>query len=343
MGQIHESRILIVDDIEENLMVLTDTLVHEGFHPLQAKSGERAIQIAKAAQPDLILLDIRMPGMDGFETIKALKADPSTADIPVIFISALNQVDDKVQGFKSGAVDYVSKPFQKEEVVARVGTHLKLRQAQRLVELERQKSERLLLNMLPRAVAEELKEGGVSMPQQYGEVSILFTDLVNFTEKSLDFEPSALIAELNDIFSGFDAIMLRHGCERIKTIGDAYFAVSGMPTANSRHAHALVAAAKEMVALVEERNKLAACQWQIRLGIHSGAVVAGIVGTHKYVYDVFGDSVNTASRMEANSLPMRINLSKASADLVKDTYRLEARPPIEVKGKGSMEMYFIVD
>lgn len=343
MAQLTESRILIVDDIEENLMVLTDTLVQEGFHPLQAKSGERAIQIAKAAQPDLILLDIRMPGMDGFETIKVLKSDPATVDIPVIFISALNQVDDKVQGFKSGAVDYVSKPFQKEEVVARVSTHLKLRQAQRLVELERQKSERLLLNMLPRAVVEELKENGCSVPQHFEDVSILFTDLVNFTEKSQAFEPSALIAELNELFSGFDAIMLKHNCERIKTIGDAYFAVSGMPTANPDHARSLVAAAKDMVALVEARNASASCAWEIRLGIHSGPVVAGIVGTHKYIYDVFGDSVNTASRMEANSLPMRINLSKASADLVRPHYQLEARPPVEVKGKGSMEMYFLVD
>ncbi|HPX48288.1 MAG TPA: response regulator, partial [Treponemataceae bacterium] len=116
-----QHRILIVDDIEENLKVLTETLIEEGFYPLQAKNGERALQIAKKAQPDLILLDIKMPDMDGFETIAVLKSDPETAEIPVIFISALNQIEDKVKGFRAGAVDYVSKPFQKEEVIARVG------------------------------------------------------------------------------------------------------------------------------------------------------------------------------------------------------------------------------
>ena len=147
MEEAGDCRILIVDDIEENLKVLTETLVEEGFRPLQAKSGERALQVAKAAAPDLILLDIKMPGMDGFETIAALKADPDTAEIPVIFISALNQIEDKVRGFKAGAVDYVSKPFQKEEVVARVGTHLKLRMAQRSVEEARRRADSLLLTI----------------------------------------------------------------------------------------------------------------------------------------------------------------------------------------------------
>jgi CheY-like chemotaxis protein len=115
MNQPEQNRILVVDDIEENLKVLSETLVEEGFYPLQAKNGERAIQIAKKAKPDLILLDIKMPDMDGFETIAILKNDPETADIPVIFISALNQIEDKVRGFQAGAVDYVSKPFQKRK------------------------------------------------------------------------------------------------------------------------------------------------------------------------------------------------------------------------------------
>ena len=107
------SLVLVVDDIEENLKVLSETLVQAGFHPLQAKSGERALQVAAKARPDLILLDIKMPGMDGFETISRLKADPALSDIPVIFISALNQIEDKVEGFRAGAVDDVSKPFQR--------------------------------------------------------------------------------------------------------------------------------------------------------------------------------------------------------------------------------------
>lgn len=336
-----QKRILIVDDIEENLKVLTETLVEQGFYPLQAKNGERAIQIAKKAQPELILLDIKMPDMDGYETIAILKSDPETRDIPVIFISALNQIEDKVKGFRSGAVDYVSKPFQKEEVIARVGTHLKLRAAQKAVEEERAKSEKLLLNVLPSTVAQELKETGKSEPQFFPDITILFSDLVNFTEKSITMDPVSLISELNDLFSGFDRIMVEQGCERIKTIGDAYFAVSGMPKSDAEHALKMVRAAKAMIAFLEKRNEASATKWQMRIGIHSGSAVAGIVGTHKYIYDVFGDSVNTASRMESNSECNRINLSESTAILLDGKVPLEERGSVEVKGKGLMKMYFV--
>ncbi len=335
------SRILIVDDIEENLKVLTDTLEEEGFRPLQARSGERAIQIAKAARPDLVLLDIKMPGMDGYETIAALKAEPSTADIPVIFISALGQIEDKVRGFRSGAVDYVSKPFQKEEVVARVSTHLRLRQALRAVELERAKSERLLLNILPEAVADELKEKGSSDPEYHAEASVLFADIVGFTAKAAAFSPKDLIAELNEVFTGFDGIVARWRCERIKTIGDAYFAVAGIPRPEADHAFLLARAAQDMLAWLAARNAAGGHAWEIRIGIHSGDAVSGIVGTSKYLFDVFGNTVNVASRMESASLPMRINVSRATMERLGGRLPLESREPVEVKGKGPMEMFLL--
>jgi len=335
------SRILIVDDIEENLKVLTETLQENGHHPLQAKSGERALQIAAKARPDLILLDVKMPGMDGFETIAALKADPATADIPVIFISALGQIEDKVRGFSAGAVDYVSKPFQKEEVLARVGPHLKLRQTQRAVEAEREKSDTLLHNILPRPVAAALKEHGHSDPQLFPAVTILFSDLVGFTEQSARLEPKVLIDELNELFTGFDRIMETHGCERIKTVGDAYFAASGIPEAQADHALRMARAALAMRDFLVERNRTAAQKWEMRLGLHSGPVVAGIVGTHKYIYDLFGDTVNTASRMENLSEPMKINLSESTQTLVADVLKTTPRAPAEVKGKGSMRMWFL--
>lgn len=342
------NRILIVDDIEENLKVLSETIMEEGFYPLQAKNGERAIQIAKKAKPDLILLDIKMPDMDGFETIGRLKDDPETADIPVIFISALNQIEDKVHGFRAGAVDYVSKPFQKEEVIARVSTHLKLRAAQREAlaaqreaVAEREKSERLLRNILPERVAEELKKTGTSTPQMFPDVTILFSDLVNFTEKSFTLSPERLLGELNDIFTGFDRIMDETGCERIKTIGDAYFAVCGIPEPRPDHAKRMVDAAIRMVSFLKERNRKGPVTWEMRVGVHSGCAIAGIVGTNKYIYDVFGDAVNTASRMENASLPMRINVSETTASLVGSSVPLEERGPIEVKGKGEMRMFFV--
>jgi len=336
-----QSRILVVDDIEENLKVLSETLIEEGFYPLQAKNGERAIQIAKKAKPDLILLDIKMPDMDGFETISALKADPETAEIPVIFISALNQIEDKVRGFRAGAVDYVSKPFQKEEVIARVGTHLRLRAALKAVETEREKSDRLLRNILPDAVAEELKNTGKSTPQFYPDVTILFSDLVNFTERARTLDPEPLLAELDELFTAFDRIMAEHGCERIKTIGDAYFAVCGIPKSDNEHATKMVAAARDMIAYLKKRNETAKIRWEMRVGLHSGCAIAGIVGTSKYIFDVFGDAVNTASRMESASEPMRINLSAKTAELLAESAVIEPRGSVEVKGKGMMQMFFL--
>lgn len=336
-----KSRVLIVDDIEENLRVLTETLTEEGFYPLQAKSGERAIAIAKKAQPDLILLDIKMPGMDGYETIGKLKEDPRTAPIPVIFISALNQIEDKVKGFTSGAVDYVSKPFQKEEVIARVSTHLNLRKALRNVEIEREKSEKLLLNILPARVAEELKEEGVCKPQHFENVTLMFSDFVGFTQMASEMDPEILICQLNEMFTSFDEIMEKHSCERIKTIGDAYLAVCGIPEKNPEHAQNIIRAALDINEYLKERKKNSELSWDVRIGIHSGSAVGAIVGTKKYIYDIFGDSVNTASRMESSSEPNRINISESTWSLVKDQFSFEKREPVEVKGKGLMEMYFL--
>ncbi|HCM27472.1 MAG TPA: adenylate/guanylate cyclase domain-containing response regulator [Treponema sp.] len=333
--------VLVVDDIEENLKVLSETLVQAGFHPLQAKSGERALQVAAAAKPDLILLDIKMPGMDGFEAIERLKADPATADIPVIFISALNQIEDKVRGFQAGAVDYVSKPFQKEEVVARVGTHLRLRTALRNVENERAKSELLLSALLPESVATELKETGTSEPRFFDDVSILFSDLVDFTSRSATLEPRVLIAELNEMTGAFDRIMRERGCERIKTIGDAYFAASGIPEPNPDHAFCLVGAAVAMLDWLEERNRTAPIEWKMRIGVHSGAAVAGIVGVSRYIYDVFGDTVNIASRMEGASKPMEINISGATLNLLGGRFDCESRGAVPVKGSEPLEMYWV--
>jgi len=333
--------VLVVDDIEENLKVLSDTLVQAGFHPLQAKSGERALQIASKARPDLILLDIKMPGMDGFETIRRLKGDPATADIPVIFISALNQIEDKVEGFSSGAVDYVSKPFQKEEVVARVGTHLRLRQALREAEREREKSDTLLAALLPSGIAAELKERGVSEPRSFADASVLFSDLVDFTGQSARLTPAVLIAELNEMVGAFDGIVARNGCERIKTIGDAYLAVSGFPEPNADHALCLARAAGEMIDWLAARNASSPVTWLMRIGIHSGEVVAGIVGQRRFIYDVFGDTVNLANRMEAASDPMQINVSEATARLIAGRLDCVPRGALPVKGASPMNMYWI--
>lgn len=332
-------RILLVDDIEDNLKVLTDTLTAEGFAPLQARNGERAIEIARKAEPDLILLDIKMPGMDGYETISALKADPRTRDIPVIFLSALNQIEDKVRGFSGGAVDYISKPFQKEEVIARVSTHIKLRDALRQVEAERAKSENLLNIILPARVADELKKCGTSEPESFPDVSVLFSDFVNFTDYANNLSPKKLIGELNTMYSNFDSIMENNGCERIKTIGDAYLAVCSISSRLDDHATRMAEAAKQILSFLHSYNGTSATKWQIRIGLHCGEIVGGIVGTKKYIYDIFGDTVNIASRMESICEPMKITCTEAFARKIAHTHVTGEERTVEVKGKGPMTVY----
>jgi class 3 adenylate cyclase len=167
--------------------------------------------------------------------------------------------------------------------------------------------------------------------------------VVGFTTLSSDLEPKLLIEELSDIFTNFDMIIDRYDCQRIKTIGDAYLCVSGMPVADSLHAHNLLNAALEIVQYLHKRNETSAISWQIRVGINSGPVVGGIVGIKKYLYDVFGDTINTASRMESNSDPMKINISENTWQLVKDDFKIVPRGEFEVKGKGAMRMFFVED
>ncbi len=213
-----------------------------------------------------------------------------------------------------------------------------------LIYKERQKSEKLLLNILPKKVADDLKKYGKTEPENFENCSVYFSDIVSFTSTSENLEPKYLIDELSDMFTTFDGIMDKYGCERIKTIGDAYMAVSGMPTPDENHAENMIDAALDILEALEERAKTSEIKWRIRIGINSGKIVGGVVGVKKYLYDVFGDAINTASRMESNSEPMRLNISPSTYELVKDKkdkYIFTERTPIEVKGKGEIKMYFV--
>jgi class 3 adenylate cyclase len=209
------------------------------------------------------------------------------------------------------------------------------------IDKERRKSEKLLLNILPKKVIKELKEKGITSPEIFKDVTVLFSDIVGFTDISTKLPVDTLIAELNEIFTMFDFIIENHSCERIKTIGDAYLAVCGLPESNLDHCKNIVNAATEMIDFVNKRNCTNSIKWQIRIGIHTGNVIGSVVGIKKYIYDVFGDTVNTASRLENLSEPMKINISMDVMKALSDSYTYEDRGIIEVKGKHDMQMYFI--
>lgn len=325
--------VLVVDDATENIDVIVG-LLKEKYRVKAAVNGIKALTIVEKKPPDLILLDIMMPEMDGYEVITKLKSNPTTRDIPVIFLTGKTEVSDETKGFELGAIDYISKPFNPAVVKARVNTHMEL-------VLQRKKTEQLLANTLPEKVIQELKETGGSKPELFKNVSVLFSDFVGFTDMSSTVSPELLISELSDIFTAFDEIVETHECERIKTIGDAYLAVCGMPNEDPYHAKKIVQAAIEMVDYLKQRTSSSNLKWENRIGIHSGPLVAGIVGTKKYLYDIFGDSVNTASRVETASEPLRITVSQSTYDLISNAFNFTPRGPIELKGKGELNLYFV--
>jgi class 3 adenylate cyclase len=219
--------------------------------------------------------------------------------------------------------------------------NLKLFELNEIVEAEKERSEKLLLNILPARVAKDLKEKGTSLPECFESASVFFSDIVNFTKLTSDIDPRDVIQELSTVFTAFDQIFNRNHCVRIKTIGDAYLSVSGMPDADPDHAVNILNAAWEVLEYLYERNKTSKMRWQMRMGVHSGSIVGGIVGIEKYIYDVFGDTINTAARMESQSEPMKINVSNETYQLTVHKFKFHYRGIMNVKGKGNIPMYFL--
>lgn len=211
-----------------------------------------------------------------------------------------------------------------------------------IIQEEKQRSESLLLNILPADIAEELKENDSVQAKLFNDVTVLFTDFKDFTKASERLSPQELVDELHTCFKGFDEIITKYNIEKIKTVGDAYLAVSGLPTENPNHAEDMVNAALEIRDfMLKRKTENVEKSFEVRIGIHSGSVVAGIVGVKKFAYDIWGDTVNTAARMEQNSEAGKINLSHTTHDLVSDKFYFQYRGELEAKNKGKLKMYFV--
>ena len=479
--------ILIVDDNPDNLELLLFVLSDSDFSVLLATDGESAIKKVEEAHPDLILLDVMMPGIDGFETCRRLKANESSKDIPVIFMTALSETVDKVRGFNVGAVDYITKPMQEEDLKARVTTHLTIRNlnlrlkeqnkrlqeeirerqqkeeelrlsnqaiaassngiviadarepdmpiiyinpafermtgyeaeevigrncrflqgedkdqpaldelrealregkcctvilsnyrkdgtffwndlsispiydnsgnlthfvgiqtditerkvAQEALRYQQEQTENLLLNILPEPIVQQLKLHPSTIAESFEEVTVLFADLVDFTKFSARRSAKELVEFLNVIFSKFDQLAELHGLEKIKTIGDAYMVVAGLPTPRKDHADAIAQMALDMQQAIFKVNAEMGEAFRLRIGINSGPVVAGVIGLKKFSYDLWGDTVNTASRMESQGIPGAIQVTASTYERLRDKYLFEKQGLIRVKGKGKMITYLL--
>ncbi|NJL69078.1 MAG: response regulator [Oscillatoriales cyanobacterium RU_3_3] len=362
--------ILIVDDSQNNLSLLDRILSKRGYKVRVASSGKFALEAVELAQPDLILLDIMMPDMDGYEVCSRLKAEERTRGIPVIFLSALVEVADKVKGFSVGGVDYITKPFEPTEVVARVENQLRMRELElqlrekntmlrreiayreqaevetRLLlettKFQKEQIEELLLNILPKPIADRLQDRQSIIADSFADVSVLFADLVGFTSFASNKTASETVKLLNQIFSQFDQLSIQHGLEKIKTIGDAYMVVGGLPEPSANHAEAIALMALDMQTAVARFNVKNNQNFSLRIGINIGSVVAGVIGLTKFSYDLWGDTVNVANRMESNGIPGEIQVTEAVYERLKDKFSFKKRGIIEVKGKGKMTAYLLI-
>jgi adenylate cyclase len=536
----YQADILVVDDTPDNLRLLIRILQKQGYKVRPVTNGFSALEAIQSSPPDLILLDIMMPDLDGYELCQKLKAEPQFSQIPIIFLSALEQGINKAKAFEVGGVDYITKPFHVKEVLARVSNQLAVRslqiqlqeknqklteqnvqlhqeiaerrqvemetrlllratqaisksenfesaidlilrlicetiewnlgeawipssdgqvlkcalgryasdlsfsefrqtscqlsfapgvgmpgriwlslqsewiddvstapekvflrsqiaanvglkaafgvpiladnqvlavlifyrdknlecqprllelvsavatqlgaliqrkQAEEALRLQQKQTERLLLNILPKPIAERLQKEQKLIADHFDEVSVLFADLVGFTEFSAHKTPTQLVEILNGIFCEFDRLSESHGLEKIKTIGDAYMVVGGLPTARGDHAQAIALLALEMQSALTQFNLKIGESFQLRIGMHSGSVVAGIIGISKFSYDLWGDTVNVASRMESNGMPGKIQVTGATYERLKEQFIFEERGMIEVKGKGKMLTYWMI-
>ena len=327
-----DTRILIVDDTPANIQTLAAILKSKGYQISAATNGKQAIEVLARMQPDLILLDVMMPEMDGFETCRQLKAAERWRHIPVIFLTAKTETADIVQGFELGAVDYVAKPFNTHELLARVNTHLTMDRLRR-------ENERLLLNILPESVADRLKSGDERIADRFEEVTVLFADIVDFTQLAAAMPAHVLVELLNDLFTQFDLAAEKLGIEKIKTIGDAYMAVCGLPEPCADHTERMVRMALRLMEIAREFSENRGTTVRLRIGINSGAVVAGVVGRNKFIYDLWGDAVNLASRMESHGLPDTIQVTRSVIENLQGRYPFEPRGTVEVKGKGAVETW----
>jgi adenylate cyclase len=341
-------RILVVDDNASNRDLLSRRLSHDGHHVVRAESGRRAVEVLAVEDFDLILLDLLMPDLNGFQVLQRLKAEERLRDIPVIIISGLQEMDSVIRCIEAGAEDYLPKPFNAVLLRARISACLERkrwrdreRRYMQRIELERQRHETLLRNILPGQIVTRLNNGEVVIADRIEQATILFADLVGFTAVAARVTPSVLVANLNRIFSTFDDLCRQSGIEKIKTSGDAYMAAAGLPVPRPDHAEAIADFALAMLDTLEALNPTMDVPFEIRVGIHTGPVVAGVIGSYRFLYDVWGDSVNLASRLESHSLPGRIHVSPQVSRLLTSRYELEPRGRINLRGIGRIRTSFL--
>ena len=348
------AKILVVDDKQANVTLLERTLSSAGYVCVTSTLDPTTVcDLHEKNHFDLIVLDLQMPVMDGFEVMERLKLVETDGYLPILVITA--QPDHKLRALRAGAKDFVSKPFDIAEVLTRVHNMLEVRllhvairrkndELKRLfdqVVAERKVSERLALHVPPDSIAARLQARPDVIADSFADVTVLIADIIGFTELAPAATPERLAGLLDEIFCSFDELANARGLRKTKTLGNSYMVTGGVPVALRDHAVQTAHLALDMLEALEHFNILGGHALQARIGIATGAVVAGVIGKRMYVYDVWGDAVTTASRMESHGVAGRVQVADSTRRLLGESFSYEERGMLEVEGKGDLKTWFV--
>jgi class 3 adenylate cyclase len=342
-------KVLVIEDDEFTTMVYRDQLsevpnvTFELDDYLLLNDGLEALEKNKY---DVVILDLNLPDSDFKNTVEIIPT--ISYKLPVVIMTSANDELLALKTMNMGGQDYLVKgKLDRTLLIRSVLYAIERHQLREQLQLEKEKSDSLLRNILPQSIADELKENGGVKARYYEDVSVMFVDFANFTKLSSDMNPEELVAELHTCFSAFDEITERFQLEKIKTIGDAYMLAGGVPKANSSAVKNTIEAAFEILKFIEKRYTEKQAEgkpyWKARVGIHNGPVVAGVVGSKKFTYDIWGNTVNVAARIESKGEAGRVNVSETVYNRVKDdsSYTFTNRGKIEAKGVGEVQMWFV--
>lgn len=342
-------RILVCEDDKDSQKLIVRILQKENYEVVTADDGQEAWQTFQRDDFRLVITDWVMPQMGGVELCKKIRAQQTPGYVYIILVTSKEEKQDLVQALDAGADDYITKPYDKGELLAR------LRSGQRILDLEqtigeknrallaeKEISERLLLSIFPRTIADRLKQELSPIAESFAEASVLFAGINDFSALVAQKTPVQVVDLLGQIFAAFDRLAEQHGLEKIKTLGDIYMAAAGVPVPREDHAEAVAALAFAMQAEIVRFDAGLTVPLQLRVGLSSGPVVAGVIGTTKLAYDLWGDTVSTAAHMEATGLAGSIQVSAETYQRLQKNFVFEERGEFYVPGKGNIRTYLLV-
>ena len=340
--------ILVVDDNPNNTELLKKRLSRKGHSVSVANNGQDSlIQLMQNVNHfDVLLLDIIMPEMNGYEVLKFIRNDKRFFDLPVIMVSSMDDTDSIYRCIEMGADDYIQKPFVQSILDARISTCIEKKQLRdkekqllKDIEIERERSETILYNVLPDEIAYRLKSGEVHIADKHEMVSVMFADIIDFSPQVKDLNPLNVVTILNKVFSEFDLLAKKLGIEKIKTIGDSYFAVGGLKGDPIKSALNTISLAREMNKVCKIINEeITEMIIDLRVGIHSGEAISGVIGKTKYTYDLWGSTINLANRLETTCPVGKIQISEETKKLIGSKFQLDSHTK-DIKGFGEINTF----